>query len=486
MPPLHLYQLDQTEVASGIDTEPLWDGIWNLKRSKPYEKISEQCSRELFVNAVCRTFTTISQHYNHPMYVAYQIQTEIALFGLLEPHLSIGIVQHLKRSRSPFMYFKDFRSFVSIDIESYKEHLIHRCKPHSALDRPCSELQAFVQERVYSCRCSVHSKFFVFVARRFASVVARAGFTPTKLSINADAMVNLQLWQPGKGGLLQYFLESSKLKRIEIVCIDTPLSEPPNITLSILCTVLSSPQLCLQHLEVTTPLDGDSLASIAPALAAYGRLKFLKLVIDVCKASKSHYAVPLHSIIANQRAVECVELKDTTVWLRSGGGYKCSEVIDDTVLASLGNLFQNDDFCKLRIDGFTIPQSAVEMIMAAFFKSTPTNEQCILIFSSTKFQKSSAQPNAVSHNVDITREHAEKFGPKKRLYIQGTQFVGDPDIPTCFWRWFDSIPYIYLLELRGKCECHGTDMRSHFMKHPNFKVGYLYPNICLLSHPIII
>ena len=52
VPPLHLYQLDQTEVASGIDTEALWGGIWNLKRDKLYEKISEPCSQELFVICV--------------------------------------------------------------------------------------------------------------------------------------------------------------------------------------------------------------------------------------------------------------------------------------------------------------------------------------------------------------------------------------------------------------------------------------------------
>ena len=471
VPPLHLYQLDQTEVASGIDTEPLWDGVWNAILKSPRDSSGVAGSRQLFADQMFKIVASALAHLRQPAYgVHYSMRIDMTLFGLLEPLLSSGIVEHLKRSKSPFMYFKDHHCFVNFDVEKYKECLLHECQPHSALRPPRSELHAFIQERIYSCNCVIPRKFLVFIATRFVSSMARAGFTPTKLNMNVYAMANAELWQPGKGGLLQPFLDGSKLERVELR-INPSEEEPPNITQSILCTVLSSPQLCLQTLSVTPPLDGDSLASIAPSLAAYGQLKYLTLVIDVCKASKSHYAGPLHSIIANQRAIECVELEDISTCKLScfSTKYNFSEFCDENILASLGNLFLNDDFHKLTIIGFTIPLEAFQTIVAAFFKSSPNSQQCHLFFSLTRFQKSSVQPDAISHPVDITREHAEKFARKKRLRFESTQFVGDP---THFWRWFDSVPYIYLLELRARCECHGKYMRSHFKDHPNFKVEH--------------
>ena len=252
--------------------------------------------------------------------------------------------------------------------------------------------------------------------------------------------------------------------RIEIISVD----EPPSTISLFLNAVLSSPNVCLQELIVERSefgklsvlehgmLDGDALASISPALTAYGQLKTLELAICDYEAPINHVMTPLHHIIASQKVLECLSIDI----------HNFTKLDDTNLLHLLCTIFQNDAFHSLSVSGFAIPQDAFEEIVAAFFESTPSNKHSSLSFWSVTILEGKLQPGSVNtRRVAISQEQAEKFGRKKSLRIS------DP-LPESFWKWFGTIPYICLESLRASCRCHGSDIQSHLRGHPSCRIFY--------------
>ena len=201
-------------------------------------------------------------------------------------------------------------------------------------------------------------------------------------------------------------------------------------------------------------LDGDALTSIAPALTAFGQLKTLELVICDFEATINHFITPLHRIIASQNVLECLSLCI----------HNLTELDDTNLLHLLCALVQNNAFHMLSVSGFAIPQDALEEIVAAFFESTPSNNDCYLQFWCGTILEGKVQPGSVNtQRVAISQEQAEKFGGKKSLHISYP-------LPESFWKWFGTIPYIYLARMGASCRCHGSDIRAHLRGHPSCRI----------------
>ena len=455
--PLHLYQLDRTAVASGIDTEALWkdSGLSNL----PSLSITSTDSRESYVNTVLLniTYELYGMRRKLRNEIFRSLNIEISMFGLFHSRLSTAMIHYLQHNGDGFVNVKDRHCFINIDIVSYKEFVKQHCQcddcynimdsDHNCIhtyDRLCD----FMSQNICSCSCVVRKEEIKsLTTTKLVPALARAGASPTHVMINTAAVVGLGLWMPENGGPLQPFLNGSKVKRITMCC--NTKHTPSNTTSSILNTVLACPKPCLEHLEFQTSVSGDVLASIAPVLCAYGGLKTLEVDIDDSVRS-------LHHIISQQKELECLELCDTRYY---------STVIDyKELFQSLCILFENNSFNRLHMRGFSLPLEDVQAIVAAFFRSTPTSEISTLKFSSTTIQEGKLLS---SIHIDIFQEHSEKFGPRKHLILDAKESACTPE---SFWKWFESIAHIRLATLCGRCECHVSNVRQHFKDHQNFEV----------------
>ena len=97
--PLHLYQLDQTEVASGIDAEAIWRDVNKTMDTFALSLLTDpSTSRQRFINAVfaqvtCRTSNSPSAFFANTVGDLVKMPLELTLFGLLEKRLSTGIAK---------------------------------------------------------------------------------------------------------------------------------------------------------------------------------------------------------------------------------------------------------------------------------------------------------------------------------------------------------------------------------------------------------
>ena len=483
--PLHLIQLDQTEVASGIDTEALWRDV---NKTIGISFLPDpSTSRQRFINAVfaevtCRTSKSPYDRYRkHTVGNLVKLSLELSLFGLFEKRLSTGIVEYLQH-REAFIHFKEADGlsnvFINLDPEISKKVFAHKCdretKRRIRRRSPDQSLvPAAIQERCClpcTCRSKNTLATDTYIAQRALSILKRAGAAPTYLLADTKQLVRTGLWLPGREGPLLSFL--GNLIRMQINRVD----EPPSTIGLFLNAVLSSPNVCLQELSIgleeisngkehCSLLDGDALTSIAPALIAYGQLKSLELVIgDSGDFLINHFITPLHRIIASQKVLECLSIcvmhfevdrtsRISRYTYQASTYHNLTELDDKILLHLLCSLFQNNAFHKLSVSGFAIPQDAFEEIVAAFFESTPSNNDCSLSFRSVPILEGKLQPGSVNtRRVAISQEQAEKFGGKKNLHISNT-------LPETFCKWFGTIPYPYLGSLKASCHCHGREFR---------------------------
>ena len=351
-----------------------------------------------------------------------------------------------------------------VNIDALGTLLRHHCQNHR--DQPSYRTSfEFFEDNFCSCSCFGRQVrvLYACIAKRFVSALVRASVFPSEVEIDIQKMIHTELWLPELGGPIAPFLISSAVKRLRV---GSSVYAPPIITTaaSLLKEVLSSPQVCLLDLHIGVPLDVDSLAYIAPMLAAYGRLKTLKVVVGESETSANDFSAPLHRIITSQEALDNLDL----IVYKFPNSYTGYINLDDkNLLDSLCALFQNNTFCDLAITGFTLPQGALVEIVAAFFESTPSNDRSTLLVRDVTLEIQTGIAN--NRRVAISQEHAEKFGLKKRLYLQ--EFT----LPDSFLRWFESIPYLYFDALDVQCSCHRrSDIRRHFKHHPNVKIMATY------------
>ena len=251
VPPLHLYQL-----ASGIDTEPLWEDVSEAVAPILLDSNSrEEFAMSVFLNALYRSGVHLVDE------VCDLVTIEVTLFGLFEKRLSPGIAQYLKHSEAYTCIEEDKINsvFITLHAESYKEIITHDCdgQPSKPI---CGQLHAAIREKLLPCSCRGTEATAFFMAKRLVSALERAGAFPEHLSFSTSDVVRCKLWQPGKGGPIQPFFEKATS------FILSSYDEPLNTTSSILHAVLSFPKVCLQELCLMDQLDDVSLESIAASL----------------------------------------------------------------------------------------------------------------------------------------------------------------------------------------------------------------------------
>ena len=164
--------------------------------------------------------------------------------------------------------------------------------------------------KITNCLCS-HAQQYFHSAARFVSLLEKAGAYPNELCLDVERLLRKKLWMPDTIGPIRPFLNGKNVTSmlIRVHDLDPASFRPANSILETFCN--SSPELSLEVLELPFPVSDDTLASVAPALAAHGGLKCLKLVLEECDATTSrHCAAPLDDIIASQRDLQNVFLYD--------------------------------------------------------------------------------------------------------------------------------------------------------------------------------
>ena len=479
--PLHLYRLDHTEVACGIDTEEIWSDVFGQIRSiacgqqRLFANFTFKCGtgvelREVFINAIFRPLLQYSPLQTlREIYAIKSVKSsvtirevvsdalvmEMALFGLFHSRLSTGMIRHLQRNTGRFGNIETKDCFVSVDSLG---HLLR----HSSLKHQPQPAYSSTDEFIKDISCSCLDVGRASIAERFVSVLVRAGASPSELLMDAHKVAHTELWLPERGGPLRPCLTSSRVTRM---VIKSSKHDPSYViaTTSLVKVVLSSPQTCLRDLHIGVPLDGASLASLAPLLAAYGGLKTLKVAVDDSKTSANHFIAPLHRIISSQKALEGLELRTVISRneLTQRLDYKYAELCDEGLLTCLCELFRNCHFSGLSLEGFIVPQSALENIVAAFLESSPSGDNSTLLFSflrtklhvSNSFISGNSQRGSV---IGVSREHAETFGPRKHFTLQNVE------ISRSFWNWFSSVPYVNFGSLCARySQCDGLSLKDH-------------------------
>ena len=97
MAPLHLYQLDQTEVASGIDTEALWNVVFDLVYRSPGRTEFQETNvdlRKRFVNIVSHEILYDRTARSSNRANAEALKLHLNLLGLFEGCLGPGMIWH--------------------------------------------------------------------------------------------------------------------------------------------------------------------------------------------------------------------------------------------------------------------------------------------------------------------------------------------------------------------------------------------------------
>ena len=150
--PLHLYQLDQTAVASGIDTEALWKDGSREDVSNVVSPILDDVinSREDFGRGLFRNATSVFQSGCSLLdSFCHLVKIEATLFGLFERRLSPDIAQHLKHNKA-YTHFEEDNISVFVSAVSCNEALVlHDCcgRPSTQSDR---QFHATIQEKFFT------------------------------------------------------------------------------------------------------------------------------------------------------------------------------------------------------------------------------------------------------------------------------------------------------------------------------------------------
>ena len=457
--PLHLYQLDQTEVASGIDTEALWKVVFDLVYRSPGRTEFQETNADLrkrFVNIVSHEIlydrTARSSRAN-----AEALKLHLNLLGLFKGCLSSGMICYLRHTKGPYVFISD-HCFVGIDTEAYEKCPKNICKSRSHL------LPFVIPPRLTfmklagmmtNCLCS-HAQQYFHSAARFVSLLDKAGAYPNELRLDVERLLREKLWMPDTIGPIRPFLNGKTVTdmSIRVHDLDPASFRPGNLILETFCN--SSTELSLEVLEVAFPVSDDTLASIAPALAAHGGLKYVKLVLEELGESTAtrHYAAPLDHIITSQKELQSVLLCERQTGMvamssvatlarhyRALQHLNVSEFGDEKLISSLCSLLHKESFHQLSLEGFAMTDPAVRSIIAAFFESS--NEGSLTLLDITFRENSSIVCGTTARQpvVNISKEHASKFELGKKLELTSKT------IPASFVKWFGYIPHIFFSEV---------------------------------------
>ena len=433
--PVHLYCLEQTSVASGINTDAIWKDFPRDPRMYMWDPFMKLHSYKAGLGA---------------QYIAYLWHLFLGMFRHPELNSRNNLVKMvfathtslLEDATIKFLRSHQQTSFVFVSLRTGYE--CHYLAPAQCID--ISEIEA-------------------------AAYLIKIGALPKVLTLSLSYVETSVLWQWRiENGILQQVLQKAQLQKM---ILDFSNGNP-SIGKFILQTVSQSAAPVLQSLELLD-LHVDTLTNLAPLFSSpegYSGLKELhaKLFWPLALVDTVYVVqYPLFaSIIDHQTALETLDLS------------QLGDFPDDTqgqrFISALTSLLGQPQFRRLKIwwcDG--LPLAALQSITEAFMSSSPQSEQHLTLMSVkvvvlSRWQSlfHSRRYHSKAH-LSVSAEHAAAVGPRKQLCFQNTC------IPCVFLRWFCGMKHLCLNTLEFincKTDTPKRTIREHFKRHPNFHVQH--------------
>ena len=425
--PVHLYRLEQTAVANGIDTDAMWKdikrpGYTAYGRPLAIPDLYKSNLASQYIAYVWHAFLgTEDQYRDADRYYDILIKT---VFAIHAQNLEYSTTEFLKSHQQPW--------FVSF--------------------------QANPRHYLVPINCIVTS------VSEAASNLIRLGVLPKVLDLKVRYFQDCRLWHQRNTGVLEQLLQKSKVK---IIKIDFSGGKA-DIGKFILRKVIQSENPVLESLELPKLNVLHVLAPLFSGPEGYSGLKDLQAELSSEPATTAAVKYPLFaSIVAHQTALESLDLSQLGQFPKDTEG--------ERFISALTSLLGQPQFKTLRLcwcEG--LPLASLQAIVEAFMSSSPQSEQHLTLVSMTvvvlsRWQSLLYSKHRTKPHLTVSAEHAAAYGPRKHLCFQYSH------IPCTFFKWFCCMEHIQLntLEfLRCRSDSSKCTIREHFEGHANLNVQY--------------
>lgn len=430
---LHLFNLEQTIVAEGIDTLQIWrempNPLPNVVITSPF-------------------FSTITNSQEPGPETTFRIRDQYIT--------SIwNVVLNSQPSQVPQLLQELFKIHTSLLVPV----TINAIK-HWTWFVAMTETYVLPRETPVNLRSEL------------AAYLLNLGAFPSVLNIQSIDILE-ELWRCKKHELLQQLLSRAQ---VQTLCVKFDTDARRESERFILQAVLRRPQPLLCSLKLWD-ISGSFLLAISSSAEGLTSLKDLDVRLHqqtkLCHGTGSTLAL----VISNQIVLEEVTLEHV-------GAAFPSDPEGDLLVAVLSNLLVQPQFRNLTIRGFSnVPLKYVKSLTEAFVSCSSTQDQnlfftCLSIeqeeeelpqrrrtASITVVQKSQASKR--SQIMMFQRPHilASQIGPQKCIKFSCT------NVPLLFFKWFSDLQCVHVNSIElSFCSLDGGAVKKLFSSHPTFEV----------------
>ena len=432
VPTLHLFHLEQTSVAEGINTLQIWREMPN---QLPNVVLTSPFSSTITNVQGRRVETTFRDQYVTSVWNAVLNSQPSQL-----PHLLQEV-------------FKIHTSTLPVTVDAIQ---------HWTWFVPIAD--TYIVPRVT----------LVNLRSELAAYLVNIGAFPSVLDIQSIDVLE-ELWRCKMHEALQQLLSRSKVRTL---CVKFDTDARRESERFVLHAVLHRSQPLLHSLKLWN-VSGSFLLSFLSSAEGHTSLKDIDVRLhqqtQLCHGIGSTLAL----VISNQTTLEKIMLEHVSAAFPSGP--------DGELLVSvLSNLLVQPQFCNLTIGGFSnVPLEVVKSLTEAFISCSSTQDQnlffsCLRIeqeeeepshrrreraASITVVQKSQASRRSQMLAYQQPHIQASQTGPQKRIKFSCT------NVPLTFLKWFSNLECVHLNSLElSFCNLDAGTVITLFKSHPMFVV----------------
>jgi len=463
---LHLFYLEQTSVAEGIDTLQIWREMPN-----PLPNV-------VITSPFFNTITNVQDHRAETIRDQYITSIWNAVLNS-QPSQLPQLLQEVFKIHTSLLVpvtvnaIKHWTWFVAMT-DTY-------VLPRETLVNLRSELAAYYllpRETLVNLRSELAAYYLlpretpVNLRSELAAYLLNLGAFPSILNIQSIDVLE-ELWRCKGHEALQQLLSRSQ---VQTLCVKFDTDARKESERFILQAVLRRPQPLLCSLKLWD-ISGSFLLAISSSAEGLTSLKDLDVRLHqqtkLCHGTGSTLAL----VISNQVALEEVTLEHV-------GAAFPSDPEGDLLVSVLSNLLIQPQFRNLTIRGFSnVPLKYVKALTEAFVSCSSTQDQklfftCLSIeeegeeelperrraASITVVQKPQASKR--SQIMMYQRPHIPALlGPQKCIEFSCT------NMPLLFFKWFSALQCVHVNSIElSFCSLDAGTVKKLFTSHPTFEV----------------
>ena len=435
LPPAHLYHLEQTAVADGIDTDAIWKEISKLPG---------------------RVMIYRSSRYPLPILDSYKDGLGAQYFAYF---WNIYLRKVETRQLAWDDHAKDLVQMVfAIHTDMLEDSTAECLKSHQQTWFVHCPDQYHILAPTYCIGKS---------GNETAAYLIKIGAVPRVLDLSISRVESSELWRHRENGILLQLVQKSPVRKIKLDFSDA--LEHADVGKFILRTIVRNEILVLEAVELVN-LSANVLFALIPLFSlpeGYSGLKELHARLSwsgvniVAGTTVAQYPL-FASIVSHQKALESLDLSHLGYFPRDREG--------ERFIVALISFLGQPQFRRLRLcwcEG--LPLVALQSITEAFMSSSPPSEHYLTLVS-IKTVENGLMQTLKSHgkHLSVSAEHSAAIGPRKYLHFQYSH------IPYAFLKWFRGMEHICLntLEFTHCTPKTAKFIRRKFEKHPDFLVEH--------------